>query len=65
MTPFSKDSLNEQPAIALFSQLGWYTTNFYEESRPASKVGLSLHRAYFASVDGDFPSETQHTSDKY
>ncbi|MDX1971334.1 MAG: type I restriction endonuclease subunit R [Candidatus Sumerlaeia bacterium] len=41
MTPlFSEDALIEQPAIALFSSLGWDTANcFYELPGPANSVG--------------------------
>ncbi len=30
-TGFTEDSLVEQPAIALFAELGWGTANCYEE----------------------------------
>jgi len=30
-SPFSEDSLVEQPAIALFAELGWETVNCYDE----------------------------------
>ena len=29
---YSEDSLVEQPAIALFAELGWETTNLYQET---------------------------------
>lgn len=40
MSGFTEDSLIERPAIALFAQLGWETSNcFYETFGPAGMLG--------------------------
>ena len=37
---FSEDSLVEQPAFSLFSELGWETANCFDETRrPAGSLG--------------------------
>jgi len=43
MTDYSEDSLVEQPAIALFAELGWETANCYEETfGPQGTLGREI-----------------------
>ena len=45
MTDFYEDSLIEQPAVALFTELGWETANCYEETfGPGGMLGRETSR---------------------
>ena len=67
MNNFSEDSLVEQPAIALFAELGWDTANCSEETfdaqgtlgRETSNEVLLLSRLYpvLERLNPDIPTE--------
>ncbi|MCX9075946.1 MAG: hypothetical protein OIN88_15075, partial [Candidatus Methanoperedens sp.] len=67
MSDYSEDSLVEQPAIELFSQLGWQNANcFYEKfgekgthGRETSSEVILIHRlrAALMRLNPDLPPE--------